>query len=117
MQFDEKVEENETSEEINKQRDERYSTIEVVYISLGKSWPKNKQTQLQYQDILLNECYKALEQSPRDIQVSILTALHCYIDKLHYFSSDVKTTEEEERHLSPILVKMCDALHYSLGEA
>ena len=114
--MDEEGEEGETSEELTKRRNEKYKTIEVVYETLGKSWPRNKATQLEYQDLLLNECYKALERSPRDIQVAILTALRCYFEKLHYFNEEHSATPDENKHVTDILNKTTEALHFSLGK-
>lgn len=110
------MEEGETSEELSKRRNEKFKTIEVVYETLGKSWPRNKATQLEYQDLLLNECYKALERSPRDIQVAILTALRCYLEKLHYFNEEYSATDEENVKVNDILDKATQTLHFSLGE-
>lgn len=114
--MEEKAEEKETSEELTKIRNEKFKTIEVIYETLGKSWPKKKETQLKYQENLLNECYSALESSPRDVQVAVLSAFRSYIDKLHYFNEDYETSAEEKETLSIILQKTTRALHYSLGE-
>lgn len=114
--MDEKTEDGETSEELKKLRNDKFKTIEVIYETLGKSWPKKKETQLKYQEQLLNECYIALETSPRDVQVAVLSAFRCYLEKLHYFNEQYVTSAEEKEILPIILQKTTQALHFSLGE-
>lgn len=58
-------------EQLTNARNEKYQTLSIVYETLGKAWPNDKTTQLEFQDKVLAECLQTLELSPRNVQVRL----------------------------------------------
>ncbi|KAL0121628.1 hypothetical protein PUN28_006856 [Cardiocondyla obscurior] len=74
--------EEDTVEENRKKKENNIKLQETVYEVLGKAWPSTKETQDKYCIEFVTHCQKVLPNSTRSVQVSILTALNLFVDRL-----------------------------------
>ncbi|EDV56365.1 proteasome-associated protein ECM29 homolog [Drosophila erecta] len=85
-----------TSQELSAdERNKRAQTLnrlkEVVWETLGKSWPRHSiETQHRYQLFFAENCTSILAESTRPVQVSLLAALTKYIERLHVFDESAQ---------------------------
>lgn len=105
-----------TGDEVTKRRESNIKLRQVIYETLGKSWPENsKQTQAKYRDLFVEHCNICLPATTRGIQVSIVTALNCFIDKLLLLQErDLNVNDKIE--LSNIIDKIITAIQFSLSK-
>ncbi|KAL6433433.1 hypothetical protein ACFW04_006522 [Cataglyphis niger] len=74
--------EEDTVEESRKKKENNIKLQETVYEVLGKAWPSTKETQDKYCIEFVTHCQKVLPNSTRSVQVTILTTLNLFVDKL-----------------------------------
>ncbi|EDV98206.1 GH22981 [Drosophila grimshawi] len=83
-----------TADERNKRAQTLNKLKEVVWETLGKSWPKHAiETQHRYQLFFAENCSSILSESTRPVQVSLLAALTKYIERLYIFDEAAKLPE------------------------
>lgn len=105
-----------SSEEISKTRENNIKLKEVLYETLGKSWPEHsKATQEKYREMFVEHCVSSLPNETRSVQVCIVSALCCYVDKLTLLKQDQLTAAEAEV-LDRIIEKILEAVRYTLGK-
>lgn len=105
-----------TSEEIARKRENVIKLKEAVYETLGKAWPKNsKNTQEKYREMFVKHCAECLPKVTRPVQVSVVTALNCFVDKLTLLQEE-NLSKNEEESLGKIVDDILEALRYTLGE-
>lgn len=104
-----------SGDEISKRREANIKLREVIYDTLGKSWPDNsKSTQEKYRDLFVEHCNSCLPTTTRGIQVCVMTALNCFVDKLLLLQeNDLSSTDKQE--LEKITDKILIILQYSLS--
>nr|CAH7763652.1 unnamed protein product [Callosobruchus chinensis] len=106
-----------TGEEISKNREQKIRLKETAYETLGKAWPENsKATQEKYRDIIIEQTVKYLPMVTRSIQVSILSALYYYIEKLTLLREE-NLTDTEKESLERIIDNMLKAVEYAVSIA
>lgn len=104
-----------SSEELNKKRENDIKIKEVVYETLGKAWPENsKTTQEKYRELFVEHCSVCLLNNTRSVQVCVITALRDYVDKLLLLKED-KLSREEEESLERIVDNIIKVNNYALG--
>ncbi|KYM93818.1 Proteasome-associated protein ECM29 like protein [Cyphomyrmex costatus] len=74
--------EEDTAEENRKKKENNIKLQETIYEVLGKAWPSTKETQDKYCIEFVTHCQKVLPNSTRSVQVTILTALNLFVDRL-----------------------------------
>ncbi|KAH8285548.1 hypothetical protein KR054_010857, partial [Drosophila jambulina] len=80
-----------TADERNKRAQTLNRLKEVVWETLGKSWPRHSiETQHRYQLFFAENCTSILAESTRPVQVSLLAALTKYIERLHVFDESAQ---------------------------
>lgn len=105
-----------TSEEISKKRESSIKLKEAVYETLGKAWPvHSSSTQQKYREMYVEHCVVCLPNVTRQVQVSVVTALSAFVDKLILLKQEHLSKEEEES-LAKIVVKVLEALRFALGK-
>lgn len=83
-----------SADERNKRAQTLNKLKEVVWETLGKSWPKHAiVTQHRYQLFFAENCTSILSESTRPVQVSLLAALTKYIERLYIFDEAAKIPE------------------------
>lgn len=83
-----------SADERNKRAQTLNKLKEVVWETLGKSWPKHAiVTQHRYQLFFAENCTSILSESTRPVQVSLLAALTKYIERLYIFDEAAKLLE------------------------
>ncbi|KAH8405828.1 hypothetical protein KR215_009962, partial [Drosophila sulfurigaster] len=83
-----------TADERNKKAQTLNKLKEVVWETLGKSWPKHAIiTQHRYQLFFAENCTSILSESTRPVQVSLLAALTKYVERLYIFEETAKLPE------------------------
>ncbi|OXU22910.1 hypothetical protein TSAR_016170 [Trichomalopsis sarcophagae] len=105
-------------EENKKKREEKIKLQETIYEGLGKAWPTCKETQDQYCVQFVAHCFDTLPTSTRPVQVSILTTLNRYVDKLALLKMDYnQCTENDKKMLDTICGTLLKILRYAIGIA
>ncbi|XP_069674508.1 proteasome adapter and scaffold protein ECM29 isoform X2 [Periplaneta americana] len=108
----------ERSSEGNSRKQETIVQLtETVYETLGKAWPNNHITQVQYREQVLKQCVSCLANSTRAVQVAVVAALRCYVDRLTLLDVSTTLEEEDKEALDRILTKVYQALEFALGIA
>ncbi|XP_018049516.1 PREDICTED: proteasome-associated protein ECM29 homolog [Atta colombica] len=79
---DKNNDEEDTAEENRKKKENNIKLQETIYEVLGKAWPSIKETQDKYCIEFVTHCQKVLPNSTRSVQVTILTALNLFVDRL-----------------------------------
>ncbi|ALC41834.1 CG8858 [Drosophila busckii] len=80
-----------TADERNKRAQTLNKLKEVVWETLGKSWPKHAiDTQHRYQLFFAENCTSILNESTRPVQVSLMAALIKYIERLYIFDENAQ---------------------------
>lgn len=83
-----------SADERNKRAQTLNKLKEVVWETLGKSWPKHAiETQHRYQLFFAENCTSILSESTRPVQVSLLAALTKYVERLYIFDEAAKLPE------------------------
>lgn len=104
-----------TSEEIAKKRENVIKLKEAVYETLGKAWPEHsKNTQEKYREMFVEHCVECLPSVTRPVQVAVITALNCFVDKL-ILLKEASLSKQEEDSLAKIVEKILEALQFTLG--
>ncbi|KDR13581.1 proteasome-associated protein ECM29 homolog isoform X2 [Zootermopsis nevadensis] len=88
---------------------------ETVYDTLGKAWPSNHLTQVRYREQVLEQCVSCLANSTRPVQVAVVAALGCYVDRLTLLNSSMILEDADGEALRRILAKVYQALEFALG--
>ncbi|XP_068144819.1 proteasome-associated protein ECM29 homolog [Drosophila tropicalis] len=92
-----------SADERNKRAQTLNKLKEVVWETLGKSWPKHAiETQYKYQLTLAENCSKILAESTRPVQVSLMAALCKYVERLHIFEDSLPNQEKKIKTDQPI---------------
>ncbi|XP_039299836.1 proteasome adapter and scaffold protein ECM29 [Nilaparvata lugens] len=87
---------------------------EAAFETLGKAWPQNEKTQAQYREKVIVQCVSCLQCNTRSVQVSIMSSVINYIDKLTLLSGK-GLNDTESKELKVILSHIMEALSYSLS--
>lgn len=105
-----------TSEEIAKKRESSIKLKEAIYEALGKAWPEHSSsTQEKYREMFVEHCVLCLPSVTRQVQVSVITALSAFVDKLILLKEE-SLSEQEEESLGKIVDKILRALCFTLGK-
>lgn len=106
---------NTSSEEIAKKRQHLLQIHETAYETLGKSWPRNRQTQQKYRLMFVEHCVNFLPIITRSVQVSLVGALYNYVDKLMLLDNEEeKLNADDEVALGVIVDKSLEVVKYAL---
>ncbi|KAK5644780.1 hypothetical protein RI129_006080 [Pyrocoelia pectoralis] len=104
-------------EEISENRENLIKIKEVIYETLGKSWPENsKDTQEKYRELFVEHCKVCLPNCTRSIQVYVISALRDFVDKLILLKEDRLSSKDDES-LSKIVDSVVEISVYALGIA
>lgn len=104
-----------STEEISKNRENHIKLKEIAYETLGKAWPSNsKTTQEKYRELFVEHTVQCLPTVTRSIQVSVVSALYAFVDKLTLLNED-NLTDDEEKSLEKIVDNILKAVKYSLS--
>lgn len=108
--------EDSTSEEIAKKRESSIKLKEAIYEALGKAWPEhNSSTQEKYREMFVEHCVVCLPNVTRPVQVSVITALSAFVDKLILLKEE-NLSKQDEESLDKVVTKILEALEFTLGE-
>lgn len=103
-----------SSEEMTKKRENLIKLKETAYETLGKTWPeKSKATQEKYGEMFVEHCVKCLPCITRSVQVSVVSALYNYVDKLILLNEELG--EADNKKLQKIVDNIIIAIKYALG--
>ena len=103
-----------SSEEIAKKREKNIKLKETAYETLGKTWPeRSKTTQDKYGEMFVEHCVECLPRITRSVQVSVVSALYNYVDKLILLNDDLD--DSDKKRLGKIVDNIVIAIRYSLG--
>ncbi|CAG9821949.1 unnamed protein product [Phaedon cochleariae] len=104
-----------SGEEISKNRENRVKLKETAYETLGKAWSgTTKVTQEKYRELFVEHSVQYLPMVTRSVQVSVLSALYCYVDKLILLNEE-NLTDVEKSSLEKIVKNINVAVEYALG--
>ncbi|CAH0555694.1 unnamed protein product [Brassicogethes aeneus] len=104
-----------SSQEVSKHRENVIKIKETGYETLGKTWPANsRQTQEKYREMFVEHSVQCLPTITRSVQVSVMSALYNFIDKL-ILLTDEELSEEDAASLGKIIDNVVRAIEYSLG--
>lgn len=105
-----------SGEELTKHRELNIKLRQVIYETLGKAWPENsKETQEKYRELFVEHCNQCLPATTRGIQVSIMSALNCFVDKL-LLLQQVNLNTNDKVVLDTLIAKLLIILEYSLSK-
>lgn len=108
-------EEEKTAEDAKKGRENDIKLKEIAYETLGKAWPNNsEQTQVKYRELYANHIADTVPKVTRNVQVSVLSALYSFVDKLLLLKQE-KLEGSDKSALERIVSKTVEAVSYSLG--
>lgn len=108
-------EENASKEDVSKNRELIIKLKETAYETLGKAWPQNgRSTQEKYRETFVEQTVQCLPIVTRSVQVSVLSALYAYVDKLTLLT-DENLTDVEKTSLSNIVDNILKAVKYAMG--
>ncbi|RZC32274.1 proteasome-associated protein ECM29 -like [Asbolus verrucosus] len=103
-----------SSDEIAKKREKIIKLKETAYETLGKTWPENsKVTQEKYGEMFVEHCVKCLPRITRSVQVSVVSALYNYVDKLILLNEELDGNDKKT--LAKIVDNIVIAIKYALG--
>lgn len=106
-----------TGEEVTKRRELNIKLRQVIYETLGKTWPENsKETQEKYRELFVEHCNICLPATTRGIQISIMSALNCFVDKL-LLLQEVNLNANDKVVLAKLIAKLLIILEYSLSKS
>lgn len=107
--------EDESSEEISKKRESNIKLKETAYETLGKAWPQHsKSTQEKHREFFVEQTVQFLPTLTRSIQVSVVSALYAYVDKLILLQED-NLTDNEKESLGKIINNILRAVEYAVS--
>ncbi|KAJ8917780.1 hypothetical protein NQ315_010686 [Exocentrus adspersus] len=110
-----KEDEDVSSEEVSKNRENNIKLTETAYETLGKAWPENsKPTQEKYREMFVEHTVQCLPGVTRSVQISVMSALYSYVDKLSLLKES-NLTEAEQESLGKIMSGVIKAVQYALG--
>lgn len=69
-----------------------------------------------YREKVLDQCVSCLTNSTRPVQVAVVAALRCYVDRLTLLDGSIMLEEGDREVLDRILKKVYQALEFSLGK-
>lgn len=105
-----------TSDEVAKRRESNLKLRQVIYETLGKAWPEDsKETQAKYRILFVEHCNLCLPVTTRAIQVSIMSALNSFVDKLILLQEN-DLDDVDKGQLNLILDKIIATLEFSLSK-
>ncbi|KAF7270517.1 hypothetical protein GWI33_016522 [Rhynchophorus ferrugineus] len=108
-------EEGMSAQEAKKGRENAIKLKEEAYETLGKAWPGNSDaTQKKYRELVVDHILETLPVVTRSVQVSVLSALYNFVDKLLLLKQN-SLDEADKRDLGKIVTKILEAVTYSLG--
>jgi hypothetical protein len=70
-----------------------------------------------YREQVLEQCVSCLANSTRLVQVAVVAALRCYVDRLTLLDSKTTLEDRDREALHRILTKVYQALEFALGES
>lgn len=71
---------------------------------------------VQYREQVLDQCVSCLTNSTRSVQVAVVAALRCYVDRLTLLDGSTVMEERDTEVLSRILAKIYQALEFAFGK-
>jgi hypothetical protein len=69
-----------------------------------------------YREQVLDQCVSCLTSSTRSVQVAIVAALRCYVDRLTLLDGSIMFEERDNKVLNRILAKIYQALESAFGK-
>lgn len=111
----EESDEERSTEENSKRQELLILVTETAYETLGKAWPSNHATQVHYREQVLDQCVSCLTNSTRSVQVAVVAALRCYVDRLTLLDGSTVLEERDSEVLNRILAKIYQALEFAFG--
>lgn len=69
-----------------------------------------------YREQVLEQCVSCLANSTRPVQVAVVAALRCYVDRLTLLDKSTTLEEGDKEVLDRILKKVYQALEFALGK-
>lgn len=110
-----KEEDDISKEDVSKNRENHIKLKETAYETLGQAWPQNgKDTQEKYRETFVEQTVQCLPTVTRSVQVSVLSALYAYVDKLTLLTDD-NLTDIEKSSLSKIVDNILQAVKYAMS--
>ncbi|XP_060528524.1 proteasome adapter and scaffold protein ECM29 [Cylas formicarius] len=104
------------AEETSKYRENFIRLKETSYETLGKAWPANgTDTQEKYGGMFADHIRDTLPCVTRTVQVSMMSALYGFVDKLILLKKDGGLTSGETKRLADIEDAILEAVKYSLS--
>ncbi|XP_038067101.1 proteasome adapter and scaffold protein ECM29-like [Patiria miniata] len=100
-------------ESVRSRQDQKLKLQECAYESLGKAWPRERQTQDLFHQDLCRYLSEGLQASTFKMQVTILKALGLFLDRLMFLSPGIDNIES--KFLSSILIRIIPDLCRCLG--
>lgn len=85
-------------EQMSKSREDLLHLREIAFNILGEAWPLNPETQKKFQEQVALQCVQYVNNNTRQVQVSVMTALYSYVDKLILLNEPV--SEHQSKVLS-----------------
>ncbi|KAG8312446.1 hypothetical protein J6590_023052 [Homalodisca vitripennis] len=108
-------EEDEKQEETSKRREELLNLREIAFSTLGKAWPRNEVTQVEFREQVVAQCgVSCLENNTRSVQVKIMMAVFNYFEKLSFWDK-TELPDSDRVALRNIIDKFVPAMKYALG--
>lgn len=112
---DNKEEDGLSAEELSKNRESNIKLIETAYLTLGRAWPEHsKSTQEKHREFFVEQTVQCLPIVTRSVQVSVMSALYAYVDKLILLKED-NLTDNEKESLRKIINDVLKAVQYAVS--
>ncbi|XP_075231899.1 proteasome adapter and scaffold protein ECM29 [Lycorma delicatula] len=104
----------EDGDDNSKKQEEIIGLREAAFETLGKAWPTNENTQVLFREKVILQCVACLKCNTRPVQVSIMSSVVQYLEKLTLLCKQPSGDNECEE-LNNILFHIMEALSYSLS--
>ncbi|KAL1514253.1 hypothetical protein ABEB36_003540 [Hypothenemus hampei] len=109
--------ESEEDDDVKNNKENKINLKIAAYEALGKAWPEHSpETQEKYRDLFVNHCVQELPAVMRLVQISVLSALYNFINKLYLLQKDhSELAEKEKLQLKVVIEKLLEAIIYSFS--
>ncbi|KAG7212048.1 hypothetical protein KM043_012404 [Ampulex compressa] len=94
--------------ESTNRKDDIMKLQETIYEVLGKAWPTCKETQDKFCIEFVHHCQEVLPNTTRPIQVSILTTLNLFVDKLVLLKLKTSEMSKEDKEM---MDEICEVIY------
>ncbi|XP_046388790.1 proteasome adapter and scaffold protein ECM29-like [Ischnura elegans] len=97
-------------------REELTKLREAACESLGKAWPSNLETQVQFRAVVVEKCVVCLKASTRPEQIAIIEAMRQFVDRLILPTyNEEEQDEEAEEDVQRVIQGLGKTLSYVIG--